>query len=157
MEFANIGRVSDFPNRECFFSVGNDVIPVAPGVFDFLFDQLRKMDKDFQSSISVPLGLQLLSKRLATAVLRLFSFTFSKMGEKYMTRCFPEMTFSSISFRTNQLRNTFAKRSKESMWGRPKKEIIFDIADESRFDQKIIGGMTRRKKYLRGEGVENED
>lgn len=56
MDFADVSRVSDLPQRELFLSIDEDVIAVAPEVSDFFFEGVREMDQDAQSSITVPFG-----------------------------------------------------------------------------------------------------
>jgi hypothetical protein len=56
MDFTDVSRVSDLPQREFLLSIDQDVIPISPEVSDFFFEGVREMDQDAQSSIPVPFG-----------------------------------------------------------------------------------------------------
>jgi len=53
MDFADVGRVGYFPKGELLFSIGDDMISVAPEVPDLFLEGVREMDQDAQSSIGV--------------------------------------------------------------------------------------------------------
>lgn len=54
-DFAHIGRMSDFPNRDLLWGISHNVVSIAPEVANFFFEGLREMDLDSQSSIGISL------------------------------------------------------------------------------------------------------
>ena len=53
MDFADIGRMGDFPDGQFFLGINDDVIAVAPEISDLFFGRGREISHHAQSGIGV--------------------------------------------------------------------------------------------------------